>query len=371
MENKKTIILVDDNITNLIVGKEALSETYNTLTVPSAEKLFNLLDTLTPDLILLDVKMPDMDGYEVIQILKEDPTKDEIPVIFLTSKNDNDSELKGLSLGAIDYISKPFSPPLLRKRIETHLIYFDQQKELTNYNKNLKSIVKEKTQTVIELQNAVLNTVAELVECRDDVTGGHISRTQKYLRVLLDEMIREGIYEEEVSTWDLDFILPSSQLHDVGKIMVPDNILKKPGKLTDEEFEEIKKHAEYGANIIDMISENATDKAFLNHARIFALNHHEKWDGTGYPNRLKGEEIPLQGRLMAIADVYDALVSERPYKPPMPHEEARQIIVEGSGKQFDPALITAFGAVENKYKEIMADSEKESWAMQTANSVGA
>lgn len=354
MANRKKIILVDDDITNLTVGKNALSDVYDTLTIPSGEKLLHLLETIHPDLILLDINMPGMSGYEVIQRLKQQEKLAGIPVIFLTAKNDVDSELQGLTLGAVDYISKPFSPPLLKKRIETHLLVQEQQCELKRYNENLQDIVREKTRTVLELQNSVLSTVAELVECRDAVTGGHIHRTQNYLRFLLDEMSRQHVYSREISQWEPDSLLLSAQLHDVGKIMVPDVILKKPGKLTPEEFDLMKQHPAQGAVIIEMIERNTTEKTFLRHAKIFALHHHEKWDGSGYPSGLSGNGIPLQGRLMAIADVYDALVSKRPYKNPMPPGQARQIIHEGSATHFDPALVGVFLAVAHQFETAAA-----------------
>jgi putative two-component system response regulator len=360
MTTRQKIFLVDDDITNLTVGKNSLSDDYDTLTIPSGKKLLQLLETVHPDLILLDINMPDMDGYEVIQRLKQNAKTADIPVIFLTAKSDVESELRGLTLGAIDYILKPFSPPLLRKRIETHLLVLKQQNELKHYNDNLQDIVREKTQTVVELQSAVLNVVAELVECRDDITGGHITRTQNYLQILLDEIMKQKIYFGEISQWkELEFLLLSSQLHDVGKIMVPDVILKKPGKLTPEEFDLIKRHPTWGANIIEMIGRNTREKNFLLNARIFALYHHEKWDGTGYPSGLAGEKIPLLGRLMAIADVYDALVSKRPYKTPLEHERAKEIILEGNGSHFDPLLVGVFTTVADQFEvaaSIQADS---------------
>lgn len=351
MHKKSNIILVDDDSVNLMVGKNALSDDYDVLTIPSGEKLLTLLQTVHPDLILLDISMPGMDGYEVLQKIKEDEQTSDIPVMFLTAKNDAESELHGLTLGAIDYITKPFSTPLLKKRIETLLLFLQQKKTLQKYNNNLQAIVQEKTKTVVELQNVVLNTVAELVEYRDNITGAHIGRTQDLLKHLLDEIIRQGVYSNEIIGWDLSFILPSSQLHDVGKIIIPDSILKKRGKLTDEEFDLMKQHPVQGAEIIETIQKSTTEHAFLQHAKTFALYHHEKWNGSGYPYGLKGEDIPLQGRLMAVVDVYDALVSERSYKKQMSHEEAAQIIIEESGSHFDPHLVEIFKIVEGKFKE--------------------
>jgi putative two-component system response regulator len=352
MEKKRQIImLVDDNLTNLAIGKDVLKEYYDVFPIPSAEKLFGILEKVKPDLILLDIEMPDMNGYEAIKKLKADSVTREIPVIFLTARNDSGSELAGLSLGAIDYIFKPFSPPLLLKRIKNHLLLQAQKVELKNYNDNLQEMVRKRTEQVVDLQNAVLSTVAELVEFRDDITGGHIERTQRYLKLLVDKILEERIYHEETSTWNLEFLIPSAQLHDVGKIGISDAILNKPGKLTTEEFEIMKKHAEIGEQAIDAIMKTAKEHDFLNHAKIFAGAHHEKWDGTGYPRGLKGADIPLQGRIMAIADVYDALIAIRPYKAPMSAEQANKIIIEGKGVHFDPLLVDIFESLKDKFEE--------------------
>jgi len=353
----KMVLLVDDNIANLRIGSNFLEEKYTVATAPSAAKMFTLLKNNIPSIILLDIDMPEMNGYEAIKLLKSKPETKDIPVIFLTAKNESDDELEGLSLGAIDYITKPFNPALLLKRIEVHLLVEGQRKilekqaaELKNFNDNLQKIVEDKTQNVVELQNALLKTMAELVECRDDITGGHIERTQRGLKILLEEIEKSGYYQEETKGWDMDLLLQSSQLHDVGKISINDSILKKPGKLTDEEFNEMKKHASFGEKIIEKIEALAKESEFLNYAKIFAASHHERWDGSGYPRGLKGTEIPLLGRILAVADVYDALTSERPYKKPFTHEEAVRIIIEGSGTQFDPALVESFVKSSQRFK---------------------
>jgi putative two-component system response regulator len=196
-----------------------------------------------------------------------------------------------------------------------------------------------------------LNTLADLVENRDDITGGHVQRTQRWLDILAAALQDFGLYHEETSDWDMKLVSQSSQLHDVGKIAIRDSILKKPGKLTPEEFEEMKRHSALGARIIEKIEANTSESDFLNHSKIFALTHHEKWDGSGYPDGLRGEEIPLQGRLMAIADVYDALISERPYKKAFSHEEASGIIIEGRGTHFDPVLIDVFQEVKDQFRQ--------------------
>jgi putative two-component system response regulator len=343
-------MLVDDNLNTLDMGKEILKVQYTVFPIPSGERLFEVLKKVTPDLILLDVEMPDMDGYEVLRRIQSIPGIAGIPVVFVTAKTDPGSELTGLNLGAIDYISKPFSPPLLLKRIETHLIMSSQSRELTRYNENLQRMVQEQTEVIMELQNALVNSLAEMVEFRDTITFGHITRTQYYIRLLVERLITEGVYTGDTADWDLTVLVSASQLHDVGKIAIKDAILNKPGTLTPEEFDQMKLHTSYGVQVIEKIigdsikhaSLNKTVSTFLAHAKLFAGTHHEKWDGTGYPEGLRGEAIPLEGRLMAIADVYDALISERPYKTAMSTDEAKKIIIDGKGRHFDPVLVDLF-----------------------------
>jgi putative two-component system response regulator len=363
-DGRTMLMAVDDNIANLKIVKNTLSDDYDVLTVPSAAKMFDLLQRNAPAMILLDIDMPEMDGYAAIKILKENPATKDMPVIFLTAKNDPESELDGLSLGAIDYIAKPFLPPLMKKRVEVHLmvesqkrkleeqarVLESQRKRLLDFNENLKLMVEEKTGKVLELQDALLKTVADLVESRDDVTGGHVERTKHGVATLVAALDDFGLYHGEMENWDIPLLLQSSQLHDVGKISISDQILNKPGKLTAEEFEEMKKHTLFGVKIIEKMEASTTGSDFLKHARIFAGTHHEKWDGSGYPYGLAREDIPLQGRLMAVADVYDALVSERPYKKAFSHEVAAKIILEGRGTHFDPVLVDVFKEVAGQFR---------------------
>lgn len=218
--------------------------------------------------------------------------------------------------------------------------------ELSFINKNLHALVNEKTIKVVKLQESILKTMSNMVDYRDNFTGGHICRTQHTVKLLLDEIKEQGLFTDTVKSWDISLILQSAQLHDVGKIVIGDHILKKPGPLTSDEYDEMKKHVFYGLNIIERIETESGESELLKYAKIFALTHHEKWDGLGYPNNLSEEKIPLQGRIMAIADVYDALVSERPYKKAMTHEEAVKIIIDGKGTHFDPVLIDLFMDIE-------------------------
>ncbi|MCL2391743.1 MAG: response regulator [Oscillospiraceae bacterium] len=342
---QKTIFIVDDNRTNLIVGKSALSGAYHVYTIISGARMFQILKKTIPDLILLDLEMPEMSGYDILNRLKCDIGTAHIPVIFLTALSGEDTELKGLTMGAVDYITKPFSPPLLRKRIELHLQLFD-------YRNNLEHMVKEKTSEVVSLKNSVLKAIAELVEYRDSTTGNHIDRTQRYIKILLDAAKRFGLYQQELSVMDEDLVLQSSQLHDVGKISIRDSILLKPGKLVAHEFAEMKAHTTFGERIILSIKESTTHSDFLEYARIFAISHHEKWEGSGYPKGLKGYDIPLLGRIMAIADVYDALVTDRPYKKAYAHTKAVEMIKAGSETHFDPALVDLFAKAEDAFQGV-------------------
>jgi putative two-component system response regulator len=335
----KTIFVVDDNDTNLVAAKNALDGTYKIFTISNAARLFKLAEKIKPDLILLDVEMPEIDGFTAMKMMKTDPELipllSNVPVIFLTAVSDVKAEIRGFELGAVDFINKPFGAPRLIKRIESHI---ETDKVIKNSQKSLRNI-----------QNAMISVIAELVENRDKVTGGHIERTQQYLKILVDEMINAGIYADQLSKWDLNLLLPSAQLHDVGKITISDLILNKPAKLTDDEFAIIKTHAAEGERIINEIIGKTSDDGYLNHAKMFAGYHHEKWNGNGYPRGLSGEDIPLEGRIMAIADVYDALVSERPYKKAYTHEKAVEIILAESGTHFDPAIITAFKNIADDF----------------------
>lgn len=350
---RKTIMLVDDNLGNLEAGKSMLGDLYRLYPILSGTILLNLLEHVLADLILLDVEMPGMDGYEVIRRLKDNPTWRHIPVIFLTARVDEGSELKGLSLGAIDYVSKPFSAPLLLKRIENHLQIVEHEKQLKRFNSSLEAMVAQKTSQISKLQNSVMSTVADLIEFKDGTTGSHTFRTQKYLKLLVEKTLEQGIYVEEISSWNLEHFIFSSQLHDVGKLSISDTILNKSTRLTPEEFEVMKRHVEIGAQVIQKIEENmegqTSDNSFLRHARLIVGGHHEKWDGSGYPLGLQGADIPLEGRLMAVVDVYDALVSARPYKRPMPVEEAQRLIESGSGTHFDPKLVAVFSKIADLF----------------------
>ena len=343
---QKTIYVVDDNDTNLSMAEDALDEQYNVMTLPSAAKMFTLLEKIVPDLILLDIEMPKMDGFEALQRLKSNKAQADIPVIFLTSMTDAAVEARGFQLGVIDFIAKPFSKPVLLNRIKTHLDIDELIRERT-------TTLQQRTIQLQRLQNGLVFVLADMVENRDQGTGGHIERTTAYMKMLVDAMIAQGIYADEMSGIELDSLISSARLHDVGKITISDTILNKPGRLTEEEFQIMKSHTLEGVRIIDQIvNRTGEDEIFLHNAKLFAGCHHERWDGKGYPHGLKGMDIPLQGRIMAFVDVYDALVSERPYKKAFSHEEANRIIIENTETQFDPIIADVFCQVANDFSLI-------------------
>jgi putative two-component system response regulator len=335
---QKTIFVVDDNDTNLAMAEETLEDHYRIMTLPSAAKMFTLLEKVTPDLILLDIEMPEMDGFEALQNLKENSKYADIPVIFLTSMTDASTEVHGFQLGVVDFITKPFSAPVLLNRIKTHL--------------DIDGLIRERTSKIEKLQNGIVLVLADMVENRDQGTGGHVERTATYIEILIKAMLARGVYADVLRGMDLDSLISSARLHDVGKITVSDAILNKPAKLTDEEFEIMKTHTTEGERIIDQIITRTGNVEFLQNAKKFACCHHERWDGKGYPLRLAVTDIPLQGRIMAIVDVYDALVSERPYKKPFTDEEAARIIIEGADTQFDPLITQVYSEIRDQFEAV-------------------
>ena len=340
---QKNIFVVDDNVVNLQVAKEALKDLYRVRTLPSAAKMFEMIDKVTPDLILLDIEMPEMDGFEALSILKSKDYTTSIPIIFLTSLTDEEVEARGFEMGVIDFINKPFSVPVLLNRIKTHL--------------GIDEIIKERTARLQNLQNALIFTLADMVESRDKETGGHIERTTKYTRILIEEMEANGVYLDELKNIDKESLISSARLHDLGKVSVADAVLNKPGKLTEEEFAAMQTHCEAGEKIIDNIMTRSEDVELLLNAKLIAGNHHERWDGRGYPRGLSGTDIPIQGRIAAVVDVYDALVSVRPYKKAYSCEETISIISENSGSQFDPKIVEALVIAKERFKEVAAKQQ--------------
>jgi len=343
---KQKILIIDDMPANIALLAEALKEDYVVAATTFAKKALQLAELEPcPDLILLDIKMPDMDGYEVFKQLKASKRTQHISVIFITAMDDDDSEEIGLELGAVDYIRKPFNTRLVKTRVHNHL-------ELKRYQDQLEEMVNQRTEEVVHLQDALLGSMGSLAEYRDPETGGHIKRTQHYIKLLAESMKDHAPFQGFLDKKMIDILFKVAPLHDIGKVGVSDNILLKPGKLTSCEFTEMKKHVHYGAAVVKNI-ESSVGKEPLSHIAMQIIDgHHEKWDGRGYPKGLRGDKISIPGRLMAIADVYDALISRRIYKPPMPHSHAIEIIKEGRGTHFDPDITDAFLAQEERVRHI-------------------
>lgn len=354
-EEKNTILVVDDEPVNIMVLSDLLKSDYRVIAAKSGEQaIARTQGDIAPDLILLDIMMPDMDGYEVCRTLKSNPDTASIPVIFITAMNEEVDEEKGLKAGAVDYITKPISPAIVQARVRSHLALKVAQDSLARQNEILEEKVQERTEELSVTQDITIHALASLAETRDNETGNHIRRTQHYVKALALELRDAGLHIDELTDTNIDLIYKSAPLHDIGKVGIPDRILLKPGKLTDEEFVIMMTHAQLGADAISAAEDNAnnTETSFLRYAREISACHHEKWDGSGYPNKLAGQDIPLSGRLMAVADVYDALISARVYKPAFSHEKATGIILEGRGKHFDPDIVDAFSRVEDKFVEI-------------------
>lgn len=358
---KQTLLAVDDTLANIDVVKGVLSQDYVVQAALSGKMALKIIEKKKPDLILLDIMMPDMDGYEVCQILKsQDSTKD-IPIIFLTAKIQADDETKGLSMGAVDYITKPISPPILKERVKNHLILQASKDLLARQNEILEERIIARTSQLSELQDVAMVAMGALAESRDPETGNHIRRTQRYVKALATEVAKHEQYKDFLTPEVITSLYKSAPLHDIGKVGIRDSILLKPGKLTDEEYEEMKLHTTYGRDALAS-AEQYIDSAdnFLVFAKEIAYSHQEKWDGSGYPEGLTGEDIPLSARLMAVADVYDALISKRVYKPAFSHEKAVTIISEGSGSHFEPLLVDCFMAIVDEFKQIAQDfADKE------------
>jgi len=353
-ENTKPIILaVDDTPTNIDIVEEVLSETYLVQAAVNGSIALKIIEKRKPDLILLDIMMPEMDGYEVCQRIKANDSLKDIPVIFLTAKAEVEDETKGLALGAVDYITKPISPPILKARVSNHLQLKSSKDFLKRQNEILEEKVIERTHQMEELQDVAMVAMGALAESRDPETGNHIRRTQHYLRILGNQLKEHPRFRDFLTPENITSLFKSSPLHDIGKVGVPDKILLKPSQLTDEEFHEMKKHTIYGRDAITA-AEKTISRAdnFLVFAKEIAYYHHEKWDGTGYPEALKGDEIPISARLMAVADVYDALISRRVYKPAFRHKKSVAIIQDGKGSHFDPDLVDAFLSISDQFQDV-------------------
>lgn len=343
---KPSLLIVDDDATNLKYGNEILKDDYKVYLAPSGKRALLFLESKLPDLILLDVSMPDMNGYELIERIKQNPLWSNIPVIFLTAMEGREQEQEALELGAVDYIVKPISAGIVKARVALHI-------ELEQYRKKLEDIVELRTSQLLHTQDVILDVLASVASARDSETGAHIKRTTHYVQLLCENMKQATHPFYHLEDEDVNHIVKSSKLHDIGKVAIPDKILLKPAQLSENEFEIIKQHTSHGVKILDNAMQELVEKpVLLEVAREIIISHHEKWDGSGYPKGLKAERIPLCGRIMAIADVYDALISSRPYKPHYTHQDAVEIIAHQAGTHFDPYLVELSMCVIEKFQEV-------------------
>jgi putative two-component system response regulator len=359
-EDPDKVLMVDDNPTNLQVLQATLEgRGYRLLAARDGASALAVTTKALPDLILLDIMMPEMDGYEVCRRLKADPATFEIPIIFLSALTQTEDKVKGLELGAVDYITKPFQPEEVIARVNTHLTLRCLQQqlsianaELTELNENLEKKVEERSQELLRSRDSIIFAMAKMTEARDDDTGKHLERICKYTEVLAKELAKT---DPSITDRWIKVVVKTAALHDIGKVGIPDGILLKKGRLNAQEREIMETHPAIGGDtLLELREEMGGGGPFLSRAIEITLGHHEKWDGSGYPFGIKGEGIALSARLVAVADVYDALVSERVYKAGMSHKDASRLIQEGAGKHFDPRVVEAFLAQQDAFRQIAA-----------------
>lgn len=348
-----TVMIVDDMPANLMVLENMLrTKGCRVLAFPNGKMALAAAAKNPPDLILLDINMPGMDGFEVCRRLKADHALKDIPVLFISGLTETEDKVKAFSAGGVDYVTKPLQCEEVLARVDTHLRLRTFQAELQKHNLHLEHLVKEKSRELYDSQMAAILAVSKLAETRDDETGHRIERTRTFCKLVAEKLRDDPRYASGINDAYVENIYHAAPLHDIGKVGILDAILLKPGKLTPEEFEIMKTHTVIGAKTLQAARDKYPKNAFLNMGIGLARAHHEKWDGTGYPDGLAGEDIPLCGQIMALADVYDALRSKRPYKPSFSHEKSCGIILEGAGKHFDPAVISVFKAVERDFADI-------------------
>jgi putative two-component system response regulator len=352
--DRATVLVVDDTPDNLSLMSALLKNSYKVKVANHGDKALRIAASATPpDLILLDVMMPDIDGYEVCRRLKAGPRTRDIPVVFLTARSEVADEQKGLALGAVDYITKPISPPILMARVATQLSLKASADFLRSQNDFLEAEVARRTSELEAIQDVTILAMASLAETRDSETGKHLLRTQRYVKALAEKLRPHPRFSNFLTDQNIKVLFKSAPLHDIGKVGIPDRILLKPGRFEPQEMEIMKNHTLLGRDAIQL-AEDWLGKPveFLTIAKEIALCHQERWDGSGYPGAIAGDTIPASARLMAVADVYDALISRRVYKDRMTHEQATQIIVEGRGSHFDPDVVDAFVEIADEFRSI-------------------
>ncbi|WP_332852759.1 response regulator [Duganella sp. S19_KUP01_CR8] len=364
MNAKPTILVVDDIPDNIDLLCAVLEDDYRTKIAVNGERALKIANGESkPDLILLDVMMPGMSGYDVCKALKANPATRDIPVIFVTAMSEAVDEQLGLSLGAADYITKPISAPIVQARIKTQLSMKRVHDFLRDQNNFLETEIEKRTREIVALQDVTIHTMASLAETRDSETGNHIRRTAHYVKTLAEKLRTNPRFSDFLTDKNIELLFKSAPLHDIGKVGIPDRILLKPGRFEGNEFEIMKTHTTLGRDAIRQAErELGLEVDFLKFAKEIAYGHQEKWDGSGYPEGLSGDNIPISARLMAVADVYDALISRRVYKAGMSHEAAVAIIVEGRGQHFDPDMVDAFLELQQEFIDIAkryADSDHD------------
>jgi putative two-component system response regulator len=346
-------MIVDDTPVNLKLLDVLLRDSgYDVIAFSSGTDAIEGAKLSPPDIFLLDVSMPEIDGFEVCRRLKKEKALRDIPVLFISALAEAEDKIKAFDAGGVDYITKPFHVAEVKARVGTHLAMQSMRAELYRHNRNLEKMVEEKVREVYDSQLSTIIALAKLAEHRDNDTGRHLERVQLYTRILAEELRGQPGFDRPIDEQFIVNLYHAAPLHDIGKVSIPDAILLKPGPLSPDEFLVMKTHAAVGADTLQAVWTRYRANEFLSLGVDVTRSHHERWDGTGYPDGLAGEDIPLAGRIMAVADVYDALRTERVYKPAFPHEEARKIILDGGGTQFDPAVVQAFRAIESEFERI-------------------
>ncbi len=340
------ILIADDIAINRKILETILMDEYECIMAENGKQAvdYALKHAGTLSLILLDIMMPEYNGYEVLRILKRNRLTKDIPVVLITSLDSENDESRGLTEGAIDYITKPFNAQIVKIRVHNHV-------ELKRHQDMLQELIDIRTKKIIEMRESLLDAVTSIIEYRSLESGKHVKRIKLYCEAQLSFLLEKGLFSQQLDVKNASLIARASTMHDIGKVSVPDSILMKPGRLNSEEFEVMKGHTVTGSDFIDSLG-NSADEEYIYYARQICRHHHERWDGTGYPDGLEGENIPLSARIVAVADVYDALVSKRVYKPAFSHETAANIIRAGKGSQFDPLLVDAFNEVCTTFQSI-------------------
>lgn len=353
VDSKTTVMIIDDTPANLEVLEEILSQQgYRVAAFPRGEMALRAAAKSHPDLILLDIMMPGMDGFQVCSQLKANETLQDVPIIFISALDDTANKVKAFTHGGIDYVTKPFQEEEVIARVKTHLSLRHMQLQLQRHSNHLEELVREKIKEISNSQMATLVAISNLAEFRDKYTGQHIERTRTFCQLLSKQLQQSPRYAKSIDDRFIDNIYHAATLHDIGKIGIPDSILLKQGKLTYDEFEIMKSHTIIGNATLHKVKEMYPKNAFINMGLAMTRSHHEKWNGSGYPDGLAGEDIPLSARIMALVDVYDALRSLRPYKEPFTHEQSIEIILKDTGQHFDSAIVDAFMAIEPSFSAI-------------------